>query len=81
MDEQEEEKKGAVRKGSKKSKRTNKNPPLESDETMIGTCAVAAKTKQIITLNELQANEVYYLVYKRSKSDKEMDLESKVSPC
>lgn len=50
-----------------------------SEETQINTLVNAKKLQQIQSLEEFDPSELYYLVYIRSKSPKEISLEAKVS--
>ena len=50
-----------------------------SEESQINTLLNAKKLPQIQSLDEFEHDQLYYLVYTKLKSEKEIYLESKVS--
>ena len=79
---EEEKKSTGSKKKSKDAKvdakaKTKKKEP--NKENVLNKCAAQVKGKEITTLEEFSDEEVYYLVYSRQKTEKELDIETKVS--
>ena len=79
----EEEKKSTVSKRKSKDAKVDakaKSKKKEPNkENVLNKCAAQVKGKEVTALEEFKENEVYYLVYERQKSEKEIDIETKVS--
>ena len=59
-----------------KAKSKKKEP---NKENVLNKCAAQVKGKEITTLEEFADEGAYYLVYSRQKTEKEHDIETKVS--